>query len=147
MILLILKDFLLCSAAVVFYSILMNLPKKLIVYAAVISGIGYVIYDLFYHLAENEISGYFTATLIIAIFGEIMARIKKTPSTLFVFPAIIPLVPGIGLYQTMLHLVRNEYETALSQGVQTVFIAGAMAVSIAIINVLARFIFPRKINL
>jgi Uncharacterized conserved protein len=144
MILILLKDFFICIAAVVFYSMLMNLPKNLIVYASVISGIGYVIYDLLKHFAENEIFGYFIATLVIAVFGEAMARIKKTPSTLFVFPAIIPLVPGIGLYQTMLHLVRNEYEAAVSQGVQTVFIAGAMAVSIAIINVLARFIFPRK---
>jgi len=136
------KDFIICTAAVVFYALLMNAPKKSIIYTAIISGTGYVIYDL----CNKEIIGYFIATLFIAICGEILARIKKTPSTIFVFPAIIPLVPGIGLYQTMLKLVQNDYAAALAMGVQTVFIAGAMAVAVAIINVLARFIIPHKKN-
>ena len=144
MIFLIIKDFLSCTAAVIFYSLLMNSPKQLIKYTAVISGLGYVIYNIFRYFADSEILGCFAATLFIAISGEILARIKKTPSTIFVFPAIIPLVPGIGLYQTMLKLVQNDYGAALTKGVQTVFIAGAMAVAVAIINVLARFIIPRR---
>ena len=144
MILLIIKDFLSCTAAVIFYSLLMNSPKQLIKFTAVISGLGYIIYDIFRYFVESEILGYFIATLFIAIIGEVMARIKKMPSTIFVFPAIIPLVPGIGLYQTMLKLVQNDFSAALTQGVQTVFIAGAIAVAVAIINVLARFVIPRR---
>lgn len=140
----ILKDFITCTVAVIFYSILMSSPKSSIIYAALISGLGYIIFDLFRYIKESEILGYFIATLFIAILGEVFARIKKMPSTIFVFPAIIPLVPGIGLYQTMLKLVQNEYEAALTKGVQTIFIAGAMAVAIAIINVLARYIIPKR---
>lgn len=140
----ILKDFIACTVAVIFYALLMNSPRRSILYAAGISGLGYIIFDVMRIFIAHEIAGYFTATLFIAIFGEILARVKKMPSTIFIFPAIIPLVPGVGLYQTMLNLVRNEYEEAFTKGVQTLFIAGSIAVAIAIINVLARFIIPRK---
>lgn len=140
----ILKDFIACTIAVIFYALLMNSPRRSILYAAGISGLGYIIFDLMRLVITNEIAGYFTATLFIAIFGELLARLKKMPSTIFIFPAIIPLVPGVGLYQTMLKLVQNEYKEALTKGVQTLFIAGSIAVAIAIINILARFIIPRK---
>lgn len=143
-VMLLLRDFIICTIAVMFYSILMNSPKRSIIYAALISGLGYVIFDISRYIANNEMLGYFIATLFIAVFGEVFARIKKMPSTIFIFPAIIPLVPGVGLYQTMLKLVQDEYEEALSKGVRTIFIAGTIAVAIAIINVLARYIIPRK---
>lgn len=140
----ILKNFIICTTAVIFYSLLMNSPKRSVIYSALIAGSGYVIFDIFRYIIGNEMLGYFAATLFIAVTGEVFARLKKMPSTIFIFPAIIPLVPGIGLYQTMLQLVQKEYTTALIKGVQTLFIAGAMAVAIALINVVARMVFPRK---
>ena len=72
----------------------------------------------------------------------------KLATTIFVSIAIIPLVPGLGLYKTMLFIVQNNYELALSTGIQTMSAAGTMAMAIAITTLLYRFIINliAKIN-
>ncbi|MDK2810897.1 MAG: hypothetical protein PWR27_1606, partial [Petroclostridium sp.] len=64
--------------------------------------------------------------------SEFFARQFKMPVTIFLTSGIIPLVPGAGLYYTMLELVQNNYAAAISKGVETIFIAGSIAVAIAI---------------
>jgi uncharacterized membrane protein YjjB (DUF3815 family) len=144
-----LKDFLFCLLATVAYSILMSVPKKAVIWASFLAGIGYIIYDLIFIYGKQELLAYFTATLFIAISGEGLARIIKMSSIMFIFPAIIPLVPGIGLYRTMLMLVENDFNNFLRAGSQTLFIAGSMAAAIAITNLIARAIpnIFKKINL
>lgn len=142
-----LNDFVVCVIAVVLYSLLMSSPKKSILPSALVAAAGYIIYDIIYlrHQDEgHELLAYFMGTLFIAIFGEILARTMKMPSTIFVFPAIVPLVPGIGLYRTMLMLVQNEYDSAIRMGVQTLLLAGSMAVAIALVNIIARYFMPKR---
>ncbi|MDD4773178.1 MAG: threonine/serine exporter family protein, partial [Eubacteriales bacterium] len=92
----------------------------------------------------NILSAYFLGTLFVAAIGEIMARVMKIPSSVFVIPAIIPLVPGYGLYLSMLLLVQNDFYGFIKTGTQTLFAAGIMAFAIALTNFVARRIIPRK---
>ena len=50
---------------------------------------------------------YFIATIAVAIFAEIFARVHKAPATLFLIIGIIPLVPGGGIYYTMEALING----------------------------------------
>lgn len=138
------KIFFICIAATVFYSLLMKTPLKAVLISAFIGSFGYIINLIMQKNNYNMILSYFTGTLFIAFAGEILARIFKKPSTIFIIPAIIPLVPGYSLYQTMLLLVQNDMDGFIRTGAQTFFLAGSMAVSIALINFIARRIFPRK---
>lgn len=138
--LLILRDMVFCFAAAALYSTLMRSPVSSIPPSAVTAAVGYTIYDVVYRNFGQELLGYFLGTLLIAAAAEILARIMRMPATVFIFPGIIPLVPGIGLYQTMLCLVRSEYEQAASSGTKTLFIAGTMALAIAAVNTTARII-------
>ena len=138
------KIFILCIGASLAYALLMKSPKKSVFVSAVLAGMGYVLYLVTDHFLGTELPAYFAGTLFIAIAGEIMARIFKTPSTIFVFPAVIPLVPGFGLYRAMLKLVQNDYDGFLRTGTETIFIAGVMAVAIALTNFVSRRIFTRR---
>ena len=137
------RDLLCGFAAVALYTWLMNPPKRILIPASAIGAVGYMLYDLIYSFGRQEILGYFVGTLFVAVCGEIMARIFKAPSTIFVFPGIIPLVPGIGLYHTMLYIVRAEYDSAADAGARALLSAAVMAVAIAITNLIARYVFPR----
>ena len=64
--------------------------------------------------------------------GEVFARYTKKPATLYVNPGIISLVPGAGMYYTMLALIENDYTTAIDKGAETFFIAAAIAMGIII---------------
>lgn len=69
---------------------------------------------------------------------------QKAPANIFSLIGIVPLVPGGGLYQTMLALVMDDYSAALSTGVQTMLIAGAIALAIAVVAVFFRALPARQ---
>lgn len=137
-------EFFLCFGATLTFCVLINVPRKTILCSSAISGIAYVIYRLIHINAGKEILGYFVATLFISLMSEVCARIFKKPATVFIFPGIIPIVPGIGLYNTMLCLVQSDYGMFMVNAANTVFIAGAIAIAVAVVHIIARSIFSRK---
>jgi uncharacterized membrane protein YjjB (DUF3815 family) len=56
-----------------------------------------------------------------------MARIIKAPVTIFLICSIIPLVPGSGMYYTMLECVKGSINNALNQGFET--LSNAMSIA------------------
>lgn len=52
------------------------------------------------------------ASAFSALYGEIMARIRKAPATLFFITAIIPLIPGRALYYTCSNAVMRDWDGA-----------------------------------
>jgi uncharacterized membrane protein YjjB (DUF3815 family) len=78
--------------------------------------------------------------LCVGIFSEIAAAVYRKPATVYIIPGIIPLVPGGGMYETMLYSVLGNRETASFIGFRTLSAAAAIAVAIAIASSLARFV-------
>lgn len=140
----VLRVFGLCAAATLSYALLMRMPHRALLLSAVLGSGGYLIFIISDSYFSNILSAYFLGTLFVSVIGEIMARVMKMPSSVFVIPAIIPLVPGYGLYLSMLLLVQNDFYEFIKTGVQTLFVAGIMAFAIALTNFVARRVIPRK---
>lgn len=126
-------DLIYCFIATYFFALIMNAPKKSLVYSSLIAAIGYSVYSIGVRY-NQDLLGFFFGTLVIALFGEICARKIKMPATIFIFPAIVPIVPGFGLYQMMLEFVQNDVYEALLVGIKTLSNIGAMAVAIAFVS-------------
>lgn len=120
--------------ASMFFAYLFHTPKRCIFSASLIGMIGYLVYMLFVDFVTGSVGGAFFASLAIAGMSEIAARIQHAPATIFSSVAVIPLVPGGSLYQTMFHIVQNDYNLAVSNGVETVLIAGCIALAIALVT-------------
>ena len=58
--------------------------------------------------------------------------------------SVIPIVPGLGHYQTMLAVVQNDIASALEIGANTMLNMAAMAMAIALVSALALKVKPRK---
>ncbi|MBQ8743031.1 MAG: threonine/serine exporter family protein [Clostridia bacterium] len=140
-------EFFLCFGAVAAFTVLINSPKSTALASSFIGAVAYVIYRIVFVNSKREILSYFVAAIAVAVASEICARIYKKPSTIFIFPGIIPLVPGLGLYNSMLALVQNDYNTFTLKATNTLFIAGAIAIAVAIVHVASRSVFPRKSGL
>ena len=56
----------------------------------------------------------------------------KMPSTVFIVTGIFPLVPGAGIYHTAYALVSRNMEAFTLRGMQTLALAGAIALGILI---------------
>jgi len=79
---------------------------------------------------NGDVPRYFTAAVVLTIYAEIMARIKKTPATLFVVIAAIPLIPGGSLYTTMRYAIEGRQAECFGQAVFTLLLAAAIACGI-----------------
>ena len=75
------------------------------------------------------------------LYAEILARIVKTPVTVFVITSVIPMVPGGSLYSTMLGLLQGDKATFVDRGLYTLSAAGAMALGIFAATMLFRLLF------
>lgn len=121
-----------CFFAAFAFSVLMHQPRGTMPVSALIAMAGY---GLFMLLGRNTMA-YFLATLLIGISCEICARIMKRTATLFFTGAIIPLVPGVGLYNTMLYVVEGNYDKAVNTGVATILAICAIALAVTVSSVL-----------
>ncbi len=133
-----------CFAATFFFALIMNAPKKTLVHSSITASLGYLVYEYFI-MRGHSLTAFFMGTTFVAILGEIYARKLKMPATIFIFPGVIPIVPGLGLYETIMAFVQDDISSALEIGVSTILNIGCMAVAMALVSLLA-FKF-RKTNL
>lgn len=138
------RDVLACFGATFLYCILMSLPKKALIISSLSASVTYLIYRIIYVEADAELIGYLAATFFGAVAAEILARTCKMPVTIFVIPAVVPLVPGVGLYRSMLCLVRSDMSGFASAGTRALFISGIIAVTVAVVNASFKNFFKKK---
>jgi len=75
---------------------------------------------------------------------EILARVMRLPSTIFLLTSLVPLVPGYSFYRAMLALVEDNGALAASQMLVAVQIVAAIAVGAAVTSVIFRMLAQRK---
>ncbi len=138
------KDFIASFFAAAFFSMLSGVPNRNIPATSLLSGFAYVIFDLLDMLAGQLAAGYFFASMFIAIGSYIFARVLKAPSTVFIYPAMIPLVPGLGIYRTMYSLVTRDYDGFRTYGTDPIVAALSMAMALAVSALFSRLVFSRK---
>lgn len=92
--------------------------------------------------AGDPAIGYFAAAAAIGVLSELGALTLKKPAFLYMVCAILPLVPGSGMYNTMLQSVRGDFPGSLAIGFSTLQAAGAIAAGLAVSSALARLFAP-----
>lgn len=122
------------------FAILFNIKGKKLFLAALGGGISWFFYLLLLHSNNSHLESLFFAAIIGGIFSEVMARLLKTPVTTFVICTIIPLVPGSGMYYTMLEIIQGNVNNSLSMGFETIANAGAIAVGLVFVSSVAKLL-------
>ncbi len=88
----------------------------------------------------SEMIRYFLGSSAGAVYGEVLARAEKTPTTTFLVPSVIPLIPGSALYYTMNYALNRQWVQFGHQAIYTLKLAGALAVGIIAVTTLARLL-------
>lgn len=121
------------------FAILFNIKSNRTIYAASVGGIGGIIYKLIMNGdTSKETLALFVASLVIGICSEFLARKLKCPTTTFQICALIPLVPGGGMYNTMLAVVNNDLNQAIKLGVNTAAQACAIVIACVLVSSIIR---------
>lgn len=120
------------------FSVLFYLPKKYIIHAGMTGSFCWFIYLIVQETTKDQILATFLATLFVAITSHILARMYKTPVTMFLIPGVICLVPGAGMYQIVISILDNTIDKTTYYFFQTLQTAGAIALGIFIVDTFFR---------
>lgn len=132
--------FMACAGFCVMY----NLQNVKIAFTACLGGgIAWVVY-LVFAPTGSVIFQNFAAAVAVAAFSEIMARVFKTPSTVFLIVGILPMVPGGGIYYTMEYCIQGNMPMFLEKLVSTLGVAGAIAVGVSLVSSVVRIFTAKK---
>lgn len=122
------------------FGILFNVRNKNLFYASLGGALGWLTYLISMNINTSPMLSTFVASLIISIYAEIFSRVLKNPVTMFLICALIPLVPGSGMYYTILAAVQGDIMQSLNNGIETLSIAGTIALGIITVSTLSRLI-------
>ncbi len=123
--------------ASLFFAILFGVRRRDLVCTAGAGAVCWFVYAVVTAIV-GEIPAYFLSAVATTIYCEIFARLLRTPTIVYLAAGVIPLVPGGGIYRTMLLCIQGTPEQALSACINTVSIAGAMAMGIMVVSSLFR---------
>lgn len=112
-------------------------------YGKLIAGVGGALGWLVYLLGDKTIFAAFLAAAVIGVFAEVMSRVRRCPVTGYVLVALLPLVPGGGIYYAMRHCVAGETDLFLSTLLHTFGMAAALAVGAMLASSIFRAVLPR----
>lgn len=103
--------------------------------------LGWLIYLLAEFLSPNIMLRFLLAATAITVYSEIMARVRHCPVTSYLIIALLPLVPGSGIYDAMRFCVAGDTQQFLSALLRTFGIAGCLAVGALLGSSLMRVVF------
>ena len=98
-----------------------------------------------YLLAGETILAGFLAAMAISLFSEVMARIRRCPVTGYLLVALLPLVPGGGIYYAMSYCLEGDNQQFLNALLETLGMAAALAVGVILASALFRNVLLRLV--
>jgi uncharacterized membrane protein YjjB (DUF3815 family) len=125
---------------------LFNLRGRDLPLAAAGGALGWAVAAPMQAAGLSQATAYLVASAVIGIWAEIVAVVRKRPASVYIACGIIPLVPGSGMYYTMLEYVRGNNWNGLTTGLATLLAAGAIAVGLAISSAVSRLLSLRRIG-
>ncbi len=137
-------SFLFAFAATFGFSLLFHVPKKHLFTAALIGAFGWIIYSACTDYGYGKPFACFIAACFVGVLGDFCSRTFREASTIFVIPGILPLVPGAGIYYTMLAIIEGDIERMAQTGTETLLMAGAIAVGLMSMGSLLHIIVAIK---
>ena len=118
------------------FAALFNIHGKKLWFAALGGCLSWAVYLAVEFITPSPYACGFWSTVAITLYAECMARIHKTPVTVFLVSATIPLIPGAALYRTMNWMLMKDW--AKFHGIYTILFAVSMAAGMTLTTIAFR---------
>lgn len=113
--------------------VILEAPKHLLFPTGFIGAAGYAAYLLALTQTNNAVAT-LLGGIVIALLAQVAARRLASPVTIFYIPSFFPLVPGVGLYRIAYYYIQGNTQLAGDNLIDSILIAGAVALSIFIVD-------------
>lgn len=134
------KQILLAFFASVCLVILFNIERKKLIWAGLCGSIGWIIYLIVVEYTLSPTMGSFAGAFVLGLYSELMAKLLKAPASEFSIPGMFPLVPGLTAFNAVKYFVEKNNSEALTAGMLTISVGGAIGFGIMLSSATARLI-------
>lgn len=114
------------------FALVFNVRLPLVISASVGGLLTWTFFLVGKYFTNNYFIACFIASSFSALYGEIMARWKHAPASVFFIPAVVSLIPGGSLFYTMSNAVKGQANDFLHNGSLTVQYALGIACGISV---------------
>ena len=128
------------------YTLISRMRRKRIVWASLGGALGVIVWFVCFYYSNHIFLSNMAASFFVSVYSEVMARVTKAPSTVYLVPGIIPLVPGGKLYYTMSALVNSDMTAFRANGLEMIEIALGIAVGIVLMSTIFAYLRSKRIN-
>ncbi len=125
------------------FLVIAQAPRRSWFIASLIGGLGYLVYDVLVHLNVNAPLAVFLGCLTACLLGQAAARRTRMIASVYLTAAVIPEVPGLGLYRCMSLLGERDTAAGLAAGAEAMSEILMIALAVAISGYAARLVVHR----
>ena len=122
------------------FSITFNIQLKDLPFAALGGVIVRVVYILFQLCIPYRFVYTMLAAFFAALYSEILAMVKKEPSTLNLYPAVVPLIPGDLFYYVALGLIWGKADFITQFGPDLVLTLVGISVGFVVCSTIVHYV-------
>ena len=138
----------LAQAAAVFigcsgFCILFNVHGHGMLLADIGGMLSWMVYLLCTALGCDVYAANLFAAVFAALYSETMARVRKCPAVNYLVISTLPMLPGAGVYYTMSLGLEGRMMDSVAKGLETVGVAGSLAVGILLVSTVFRLFSHR----
>lgn len=127
------------------FAILYNIRDMGMMVCAFGGSLGWLIYLLLVPYI-GDVAGAYFAAIVISIYAECMARMRRCPVLPYQMVALLPLVPGGGIYYSMEYALWGETQDFIDTLMHTLGVSGALAVGILTVATVVRLATKPKMQ-
>ena len=112
------------------FAMLVHVPRRAWFISGLIASLSYLVYWFMVFLGLPDPMAIFIGSLFGSVVGLFSARKKKIIGTVFLMSAVVPVVPGLGLYRMMAALGQGQISSGARTGIQAMITIAMIALGL-----------------
>lgn len=125
------------------FAVLIHVPRRAVLACGLIAILSYLVYWGALKIGLSDPTSIFLGSLVGSLVGHQSARKMKIIGTVFLVSAIVPVVPGLGLYRMMAYLGQNRITDGANMGIRAMITIGMIALGLGAGAMISRIIRSR----
>ena len=126
------------------FAMLVHIPKRAWFVSGLIASLSYMVYWFMSYLNLPDPMAIFIGSLFGSLSGLLCARLMKLIGTVFLMSAVVPVVPGLGLYRMMAALGQGQIAAGARTGIQAMITVAMIALGLGAGAFADRLIWSRS---
>lgn len=126
------------------FAFIFHAPKKQSIFIAITGAFGWLTFIICTYFKIDIAWSSFVSAVVITSISRILSYRRHEPIITFLICGIFPIVPGAGIYYTGYYFFMQNTDLGLEKGFETLKIAIAIALGIAIVSSLPGILFSFK---